>query len=62
MSDSQESVFYKVSYVVLNEEHSGAIVNEDEPPQPGDEVAFDGRIFRVVEVMELMPPLGSFAF
>jgi hypothetical protein len=54
--------YYKVSYVTLGGEHPGAIMNVDEEPRVGDEVSFDGRVFEVVEVMELMPPVGEFAF
>ena len=54
--------YYKVSYVVLGGGHPGAIMNVDDEPRIGDEVMFDGRIFEIVEVMELMPPVGDFAF
>lgn len=54
--------FYKVSFVVLGGKHPGAIMNVEEEPQVGGEVSFDGRVFEILEVMELMPPLGEFAF
>lgn len=54
--------YYKVSYVVLGGVHPGAIMNVDEEPRVGSEVRFDGRIFEILEVMELMPPIGEFAF
>lgn len=57
-----EDVFYKVSYVVAESEHPGAIINMDTRPEEGDEVMFDGRIFEILEVMELMPPVGNFGF
>ena len=57
-----EEVFYKVSYVVANGEHPGAIINMDKRPEIGEEVTFDGRIFEIMEVMELMPPVGNFGF
>lgn len=57
-----EEVFYKVSYVVAGGEHPGAIINMDTRPEIGEEVAFDGRIFEILEVMELMPPVGNFGF
>ena len=56
------SVYYKVSYVVIGKEHPGAIISTDEQPQVGDDVVFDGKVFRVLEVVELMPPLGDFGF
>lgn len=58
-----EDVFYKVSFVVIEgSEHPGAIINVDERPNVGDEVTFDGRIFEILEVKELMPTVGSFGF
>jgi hypothetical protein len=51
-----------VSYVILGGEHTGAIINVDKRPEVGDEVGFDDNIFEIVEVMELMPPVGNFAF
>ncbi len=55
-------IYYKVSFVVLGGIHPGAIINVDEEPKVGDHVTFDGRVFEILEVMELMPPLGEFAF
>ncbi len=57
-----EEVFYKVSYVVTGSEHPGAIINMDAEPEIGEEVVFDGRVFEILEVMELMPPVGNFGF
>ncbi|VAW29841.1 hypothetical protein MNBD_CHLOROFLEXI01-1359 [hydrothermal vent metagenome] len=57
-----EDVFYKVSYVVAGGEHPGAIINIDNRPEVGEQVMFDGRIFEILEVMELMPPVGNFGF
>ena len=53
---------YKVSFVVIGAEHPGAIINVESEPHPGDEVQFDGRVFKITEIMELMPPIGNFAF
>ena len=57
-----EDVFFKVSYVVVGGEHPGAIINIDKRPEVGEEVTFDGHIFEILEVMELMPPVGNFGF
>ena len=54
--------YYKISYVVQGGTHPGAIMNVDHRPVMGEEGRFDGRIFEVLEVMELMPPVGSFGF
>ena len=55
-------MYYKISYVVQGGTHPGAIMNVDHRPEVGEEVRFDGRIFVVLEVMELMPPVGNFGF
>jgi hypothetical protein len=44
MSESNDTIFYKVSYVVLGGKHTGAIINVDKRPQIGDEVTFDDRV------------------
>ena len=53
---------YKVSYVVEDIKHPGAIMNSDRKIEVGDTVEFDGRRFVVTEVEELMPPVGGFGF
>ncbi len=58
----EADVYYKVSYVVEGGEHPGAIINVDKKPELGEKFTFDGRIFEVLEVMELMPPVGNFGF
>lgn len=62
MNELNDTIFYKVSYVVLGGKYTGAIMNVDKRPDVGDEVSFDDNVFEVVEVMELMPPVGNFAF
>ena len=58
-----DDVFYKVSFVVIEgSEHPGAIINVDEMPEVGEEVTFDGRVFEILEVKELMPTVGNFGF
>lgn len=56
------AAIYKVSYVVIGEEHPGAILNTEREPRVGDTVKIGGRQFRVVEVQELIPPHGDFHF
>jgi hypothetical protein len=55
-------IFYKVSFVVANSDHPGAIMTVDQYPEIGDEVAFNGSVFKITEVMELMPTVGNFGF
>lgn len=57
-----EEIFYKVSFVVMGGEHPGAIITVENRPEVGDEVTFNGSVFVVTEVMELMPPVGNFGF
>lgn len=53
---------YQVSYVVIGGDHPGAIINELKRPQVGDHVQIGKNTFEVVQVMEVMPPRGDFAF
>ena len=57
-----EAIYYKVSYVVEDGSHTGAIINTDEEPQIGDEVSFDGAVFVIIEITELMPAGDDFGF
>ncbi|MDT8305068.1 MAG: hypothetical protein RRC07_03950 [Anaerolineae bacterium] len=53
---------YKVSYVVEDGSHNGAIIHVDHRPQIGQELRVDGAVFLVLEVEELIPPLDDFGF
>jgi hypothetical protein len=55
-------VIYKVSYVVVGKPHPGAIVNLDTPPRVGDRVQLGNEAFEVIEVIDLAPPRGDFAY
>ena len=55
-------IFYKISFVVTGSEHPGAIMTVDHRPEIGDEVQFNDFVFKVEEVMELMPTVGNFGF
>lgn len=57
-----DAIYYKVSYVVEGGTHTGAIINVDKEPEVGEEVEFDGRLFVITDVTELMPPMGDFGF
>lgn len=56
------AAIYKVSYVVVGEDHPGAILNTEKEPRVGDSVRIGDRQFTVVEVQELIPPHGEFHF
>jgi len=53
---------YKVSYVVLGEDHPGAILNSEAPPRQGDVISLGPRDFEVLEVIDLVPPRGDFHY
>lgn len=55
-------MIYKVSYMVLHGEHPGAIANATKRPEVGDHVKLGDAELEIVEVLELMPPRGEFAF
>ncbi|MBN1679488.1 MAG: hypothetical protein JW966_04300 [Anaerolineae bacterium] len=55
-------VTYKVSYVVMGGGHPGAIVNELERPRVGGTVQIGKNWFEIIELYEVMPPRGDFAF
>lgn len=53
---------YKISYVVSNSDHPGAIVNMDRSPRLGERVMLGNDRFEVTEVMDLIPPRGEFHY
>lgn len=55
-------MIYKVSYVVVGQPHPGEIINQDESPEVGDLVTLGGEEFEVVEIIDLAPPRGDFAY
>jgi hypothetical protein len=55
-------LIYKVSYVIVGGSHPGAIINQDQPPQVGDQVRLNGGRFEIVEVIDLLPPRNDFAY
>lgn len=53
---------YKVSIVISDGSHPGAILNLKNRPEVGDLIKLNGGKFKVLEVIELMPPRGDFFF
>lgn len=53
---------YKVSFVVSEAEHPGAILNQDHQPQPGERVQIGADWVEVLEALELAPPRGDFRY
>jgi len=55
-------MIYKVSYVVVGRPHPGEIVNQDLPPEIGDQITLGSDVFEVIEIIDLAPPRGDFAY
>jgi hypothetical protein len=55
-------MIYKVSIVVKGGAHPGSIQNLEERPQVGDRLALGDDEFEVIEVLEIIPPRGNFAY
>lgn len=53
---------YKVSCVVIESQHPGAILNLEERPQVGNTIKLGDKEFLILEIMELMPPRDDFYF
>jgi len=56
------AAIYKVSYVVAGGDHPGAILNTSKRPRKGDLVKLGKKPFKVVEVIDLIPPRGEFRY
>jgi hypothetical protein len=55
-------MIYKVSFVVQGGAHPGGIQNLSERPQKGEVLIVDDKEFEVIEVLEIIPPRGEFAY
>lgn len=55
-------MIYKVSFVVQGGTHPGGIQNLDQRPEIGDRLTLAGLKFEIVEVLEIIPPRGDFAY
>jgi len=55
-------MIYKVSYVILGGKQTGAIINQEKAPEVGEFVKLGDETFEVVEVTDLLPPQGDFAY
>ena len=53
---------YKVSFVVQDGSHPGGIQNLNERPTVGDIFTVGNQAFEIIEVMELVPPYGDYAY
>lgn len=53
---------YKLSVVVLGRRDIGGIQNLDKEPGPGDVLTLGTESYKIVELVELMPPRGEFVY
>ena len=53
---------YKLSIVVPGRRDVGGIQNLEEEPQPGDIIVLGKDEYEIIDVSELMPPRGDFAY
>lgn len=53
---------YKVSYVIADSNHPGAIVNRTNRPIKGEKIHLGPNTFEVIEVLDLVPPRGEFHY
>jgi len=53
---------YKVSFVIVGGDYPGTIVNLSRPPEVGEKVKLGAQVYRVVEVLNLIPPRGDFHY
>ena len=55
-------MIYKIRFVIPGQRDIGGIQNTDRQPQPGDRVKVGEQLLEIVEIVELMPPRGDFAY
>jgi hypothetical protein len=55
-------MIYNVSYVVLGGEHPGRMQSQENSPRVGDQIQLGNLLVEIVEVRELMPPMGDFVY
>ena len=55
-------MIYKVSFVVQGDAHPGGIQNLDHKPEVGEELLIGNSRLQIVQVTELLPPMGDYAY
>jgi hypothetical protein len=53
---------YKVSFVIIDNDNPGTILNQDHMPYKGERLNLMGEEYEVIEVLELVPPRGDFHY
>jgi hypothetical protein len=59
-------MIYRVSYMVRGnvrgKKHPGLTRDQEKAPNVGEEIKMGEDVFKVIEVQELIPPMGGFSF
>ena len=55
-------MIYKVSFVVPGRRDLGGIQNMEQQPRKGDRVQVGEHVLEIIEVIELLPARGDFAY
>ena len=55
-------MIYKVSFVITGRPHPGEIINRDTAPRVGVQIELGNEMFEIIEVVDLIPPRGEFAY
>jgi len=53
---------YKVSYVIIDQDNPGTILNQNHAPVEGAIVQLGDGFYEIIEVLELVPPRGEFHY
>jgi hypothetical protein len=53
---------YKLSIVVPGRRDIGGIQNMEKEPKPGDMVVLGKEEYKIIDLVELMPPRGNFIY
>ena len=53
---------FKVSYVIIGNDHPGTILNQENVPREGEQITLGNNMYEIVEVFELVPPRGEFHY
>ena len=53
---------YKLSIVVPGQRDIGGIQNLDKEPKTGDIIVLGREEYKIMDIMELMPPRGNFVY
>ena len=59
-------MIYRVSYMVRGDvrgqKHPGLMRDEDKAPEVGNQIELEGDLFHIIEVQEVLPPMGGFTY